>query len=171
MSDPLWLVRAMDAIQRGPVLDFVRLQQTDAASVLRTLVREIVRHPALAKVANRHRGWFDPAGSDKRSAVANFLGVQPTPFQIRTNFFQPVTYVTAICGPSRVRLYVSRILGLRYVSERAHQNCQTGAIYDNGSRTDSGGFGLFSCLRDESQVRILAGALDRAGSIHGPAGA
>jgi hypothetical protein len=44
---------------------------------LRTLV--LVRHPALAKVANRHRGWFDPAGSDKRSAVANFLGVQPTP--------------------------------------------------------------------------------------------
>jgi hypothetical protein len=28
------------------------------------------------------------------------------PFQIRTNFFQPVTYVTGVGGPSRVRLYV-----------------------------------------------------------------
>jgi hypothetical protein len=32
----------------GPVLDFVRLQQTDAASVLRTFVREIVGHRVLS---------------------------------------------------------------------------------------------------------------------------
>ena len=32
----------------SPVLDFVRLQQTDAASVLRTSVREIVGHRVLS---------------------------------------------------------------------------------------------------------------------------
>jgi hypothetical protein len=32
----------------GPVLNFVRLQETDAALVLRTFVREIVRHSVVS---------------------------------------------------------------------------------------------------------------------------
>jgi hypothetical protein len=41
--------RSFDTLEFvGPVLDFMRLQQTDSASVLRTFVREIVGHPVLS---------------------------------------------------------------------------------------------------------------------------
>jgi hypothetical protein len=100
------VMRHRIALQMGRhKLNIVRSYAVDPATISRLAAASPFEHGAVVAQCSA-RGWFDPAGSDKRSPVANFLRVQPTPFQIRTNFFQPVTYVTGICGPSRVRLYV-----------------------------------------------------------------